>query len=384
MNYFEFVENVPVETTLKHPRIRTAQQVWPEMIKKAKKTIDICQFYISSPKGEDLYAIFGLIIAAAKKGIKVRMINDAMYHNNYPTNVQFFDSIGNMEVRFLDVVKLMGGGVMHAKYIVVDGEDCFVGSHNFDWKSIKHSQNLGARIIDRKFADVLTNLFEFDWDLAKTNKKIGKFEEEPKLPAKPIKLKDKRNISIFPVVSPPKITPKRFITEIELVMEMIEKAEKELLIHIMEYSPNSQYSPGLYMRDYDAALREAAAKRGIKIRLLLSHWCLKPDSLPFAQSIALMKNVEVKYMDIPTLGNQFVPFSRVHHVKYMVADSDKAWLTSSNMEPDYFLNSRNVGIGIIGTAPIKTLREVFELNWNSNYARPISADREYPRPRIES
>jgi len=88
-------------------------------------------------------------------------------------------------------------------------------------------------------------------------------------------------------------------------------------------------------------------------------------------------------MDIPTLGNNFVPFSRVHHVKYMVADNDKAWLTSSNMEPDYFLNSRNVGVGIYGVEPVKTLREIFDLNWTSDYAKTILPGREYPRPRIE-
>jgi len=383
MQCYEFVENIPIQTNLKHKKIRTAQQVWPEMIKKAKKTIDICQFYISSPKGEDLYAIFGLIIDAAKKGIKVRMINDAMYHKNYPTNVQFFESIGNMEVRFMDVEKLIGGGVMHAKYIIIDGEDCFVGSHNFDWKSIKHSQNLGIRIIDKHFADTLTNLFEYDWNLCIKDDRPKVYPDEPRLPLKPIKLKCKDDISVFPVVSAPKLTPKRFMSELEWVMQLIESAQKEILIHIMEYSPSSQYAPGLYIRDYDAALREKAVAKNVKIKLLLSHWCLKPESLPFAQSIALMKNVEVRYMDIPTLGAQFVPFSRVHHVKYMVVDDDKSWLSSSNMEPDYFLNSRNVGVAIIGKAPIKTLKEVFDLNWNSEYAREILPGREYPRPRIE-
>ncbi|MBP7652361.1 hypothetical protein KA977_02995 [Candidatus Dependentiae bacterium] len=385
MKKFEFVENVPIGTNLKHSKIRTAQQVWPDMIKKAKKTIDICQFYISSPKGEDLYPIFGMIIDAAKnKGVKVRMINDAMYYNSYPTNVNFFENIGNMEVKFLDVTKMMGAGVMHAKYLVIDGEDCFVGSHNFDWKSLKHSQNLGVRVVNSQFADILTQLFEYDWKLADTNVKPNNFKDESKIPDKPIKLKGSDNISVYPVVSPEALTPKKFITELELVMELIENARKEILIHIMEYSPNSQYCPGLYLKNYDAAIREAAASKKIKVKLLTSHWSLKQESLPFVQSLSLIPNVEVRYMDIPTLGRNFVPFSRVHHVKYMVMDNEKAWLTSSNLEPDYFINSRNVGIGIIGKKPVKTLREVFDISWNSEYAREITADKSYPKPRIES
>ncbi|HON55958.1 MAG TPA: phospholipase D-like domain-containing protein, partial [bacterium] len=238
MKKYEFVENIPIETTLKHPKIRRAQEVWPDMIKHAKKTIDICQFYISSPKGEDLYPIFGMIIDAARKGIRVRMINDAMYHNNYPTNVNFFENIGNMEVRFLDVAKMMGGGVMHAKYIIIDGTDCFVGSHNFDWKSLKHSQNLGIRIINKQFADILTKLFEYDWELCKTNIRPQSFADEPKYLKKPILIDETDKVSVLPVVSPAALTPKGFHTELEIVMDLIENAKEEILIHIMEYSPN--------------------------------------------------------------------------------------------------------------------------------------------------
>lgn len=383
MKNFEFVENVPIRTTLKHPKIRTAEQVWLDMIKKAKKTIDIGQFYLSSPKGESLYPIFGEILKATKRGIKVRMINDALYTSTYPTNVDFFDGLKNMEVRFLAVTDMMGGGVMHAKYMIVDGKDSFVGSHNFDWKSLKHSHNLGVRVINKKFANVLTQLFEYDWKLSTINIKPKGFPKEKKIPAKGIKLEGRSNIKVMPCFSPTALTPTKFRLEHDLVMYLIESAKKEIIIHIMEYSPKSQYTEGMYLRDYDAALREVAGNRGIKIKLLTSHWALKEIPLPFVQSLSVIPNVEVKYMDIPTLGKYFLPFSRVHHCKYMLVDNNIAWLTSGNLEPDYFLNSRNVGICIEGKAPSKIFKEIFNISWNSRYAKKIVAGKKYPKPRIE-
>ena len=71
------------------------------------------------------------------------------------------------------------------------------------------------------------------------------------------------------------------------------------------------------------------------------------------------------------------------HCKYMLVDKNIAWLTSGNLEPDYFLNSRNVGICIEGKAPAKTFQEIFYKSWNSHYAKEIVAGKEYPKPRIE-
>ena len=43
----ELVESVPAETTLDHADVRDAPTVWPEMIDRAKTTIDFAEFYAS-------------------------------------------------------------------------------------------------------------------------------------------------------------------------------------------------------------------------------------------------------------------------------------------------------------------------------------------------
>src|SRR5512140_1591724 len=42
---FELVESVPIETTLDHPELRDASDVWLDMIAGAHTSIDLAQFY---------------------------------------------------------------------------------------------------------------------------------------------------------------------------------------------------------------------------------------------------------------------------------------------------------------------------------------------------
>ena len=80
----ELVESIPVETTLDNPDIRNTLEVWLEMINSAETTLDIEQFYISNEKGEPLDIILGAIIAAGKRGVKVRIIIDSKMYKTYP------------------------------------------------------------------------------------------------------------------------------------------------------------------------------------------------------------------------------------------------------------------------------------------------------------
>src|SRR5262249_51216694 len=66
----------------------------------------------------------------------------------------------------IDMKKVSGGGVQHAKYMIVDGEDVFVGSQNFDWRSLKDIHELGVRARDTRIAGLFARVFTADWDVA--------------------------------------------------------------------------------------------------------------------------------------------------------------------------------------------------------------------------
>lgn len=125
------MEISPAGTVLDNLDIRNAHEVWLEMINGAKKSLDFEEFYISDQKGEPLEDVLGAIVEAGKRGVAVRIIADGNMHKTYPQPV---DSLGldkNISVRIIDFKKLKNG-VQHSKYFIVDGEQVYLGSQNFD------------------------------------------------------------------------------------------------------------------------------------------------------------------------------------------------------------------------------------------------------------
>ena len=141
----QVVESVPVETTLDHADIPDAYQVWPEMIAGATRTLDLAEFYVSNAPNSRLEPVIQAIEAAADRGVAVRLLADAGFARTYPETLDRLAARHGVTVRRFEVGKIMGG-VLHAKYFVVDGRETFLGSQNFDWRSLEHIQELGVRL----------------------------------------------------------------------------------------------------------------------------------------------------------------------------------------------------------------------------------------------
>lgn len=80
----EVVESIPAGTSLDNPEIRNTQQVWLEMIGRARKTLDIEQFYISNKPGKMLEPVLSAIAAAAGRRVNIRVIVDEQMYKTYP------------------------------------------------------------------------------------------------------------------------------------------------------------------------------------------------------------------------------------------------------------------------------------------------------------
>ncbi len=81
---FEVVTSMPMDTTISGAGTRAAATVWPLMIAGARNTLDIAQFYLSSEKGEALEPVVEAILAAGRRGVKVRILSDAAMAKTYP------------------------------------------------------------------------------------------------------------------------------------------------------------------------------------------------------------------------------------------------------------------------------------------------------------
>jgi phosphatidylserine/phosphatidylglycerophosphate/cardiolipin synthase-like enzyme len=117
--------------------------------------------------------VVAAVEAAAKRGVKVRFVSSSSFYKTYPQIIdRLRGSIGDgasprgaaegRGVLLLDF-KAVAGGVLHAKYFIVDGETVYLGSQNFDWRSLSHIQELGVRVRDRAVAAAMAAMYDSDW-----------------------------------------------------------------------------------------------------------------------------------------------------------------------------------------------------------------------------
>src|SRR5262245_54352675 len=133
------------------------------MIDGARRTLDLEHFYLSHWPGEPTGPVLDALGRAARRGVRVRLILDAGMHSTYPLPADSLAGVPGIAVRVIDMKKVAGSGVQHSKYLIVDGEQIFVGSQNLDWRSLKHIHELGVRARDARIAEHFVRVFEMDW-----------------------------------------------------------------------------------------------------------------------------------------------------------------------------------------------------------------------------
>lgn len=376
----ELVESWPSGTDLDHADIRDASAVWLEAIDGARTSIDLAQFYASEKPGAGstsrLTAIVVAIERAAARGVRVRGLFDAKFHATYPETIDRLGHAPGAEMRLLDL-KPLTGGVLHAKYFVVDGRITFVGSQNLDWRSLEHIQELGVLVDSAPIAAAFLEVFDRDWRIAG-----GKGEEPGSRAADAFPLRGGEGADAFaitPVYSPIELAPDPRLWDLPRIVALIDGARTTVRLQLLTYKMTGR--DGTYFEDLENALRRAAA-RGVKVQLLLADWCQRRGTIEGLQALEPLPNVEVKLVTIPQAAEGFVPFARVVHAKYLAVDARAAWVGTSNWEKDYFHASRNLGLVIEGGALPRRLDAFFLDGWNGPYAKPVDPCATYTPPRI--
>lgn len=369
---FEIVESIPVETSLDNPEIRNTAEVWLKMINGAKKTLDIEQFYISNEPGEPLEDIILAIEKAAKRGVKIRIIVEKKMAKTYPETLERLKKNNNTKVRTIDIFN-KNGGVQHSKYFIIDRKEVFIGSQNFDWRAIKHIHEIGLRIRHKKYAKLMTELFDMDWRQSKT----GKFEEsdsEQKIQRFSMDKTDNEFIEFKVTASPSNNIPSGFLSDLSEIVKTIDNAKNSVYVQLLSYSPSARNN--IYFEELDNALRRAAI-RGVDVRLLVSDWCQKKYEMPFLKSLSVIPNINVKLSTIPEWSGGYIPFSRVEHCKFMVVDNSITWVGSSNWKKDYFYSSRNIGIIVKNKKINETMKNIFLKSWDGPYSWQVKPEVKY-------
>lgn len=359
---FALVESTPVEAGLDHPDIPDAAAVWLEMIAGARRSIDLAQFYASNHQPSALEPIVAALEAAVRRGVRVRFLAEQGFVKTYPDTLERLTRAG-ASVRAIDFKALPGGGgILHAKYFLVDDRDAFFGSQNFDWRALEHNYELGARVREPAFVAGLAAIFAADWATAG-------HEPAPAIPAPPAR-------GAFTLVaSPPQLLPPGVAYDLPRIVALLDGATRTIAVEALGYRAG----------DWDAleAPLERAAARGVEVQLLFADWSKRAKTIAGLQALARTPHVAIKLTTIPAWSGGFVPFARVTHAKALIVDGARGWLGTSNWEADYFTRSRNVGAIIEDAAVAGQLARFFTTLWTSAYAIPVDPDATYAPPRIE-
>jgi len=375
------IESAPLETTLDHADLPETAPAWIEMIAAAKETVEVGNFYAISAPGSPLEGVIEALRAAGARGVKVRVLLDRMYYKQYGETYDRLAAIPGVDLRHSETWRWMKG-VLHAKYMIVDRKDAFLGSQNFDWRAMDHIQELGVRIQDPTVVSVLLDCFEHDWTLAvdgtPTEAAAAWRGKTYRLPAQ-VSYGDE-TVAVTPALSPKGWLPDENLWDLPGILAMIGAAKERIVVQLMSYSTIA-YS-GDYWPDLDVALRAAAA-RGVKVDLMVSSWARRPGQIEGLQSLEPLPNVTVKLVTIPDWSGGFVDHGRVIHSKFMVVDGRSTWVGSSNWSWDYFFTSRNIGLFVEGAAFAERLEAFFRDLWGSPYADQVDPGKVYETPRIK-
>lgn len=369
----ELVESWPAGTTLDHADIPDAADVWLDMIGKARQTLDFAEFYVVDQAPSRLTKIVEALEAAGARGVAIRFVVDKNFRGTSEETLARIAKIPKAQVRRIDY-KALAGGILHAKYFLADGADVFLGSQNFDWRSLEHIQELGVRIHSAEIAAQFRVPFEEDWAAAGGSAPAKNPAQEP-LVAVRAHCGDE-DVQVTPVWSPEELSSHG---ELAPILRSLDQAKKSVRVQLLTYKMVGRDK--VYFAELENALRRAAA-RGVKVQLLVADWCKRKGTIEGLQALEPLENVEVKLVTIPPAAAGFIPYGRVIHAKYMVVDGAQCWIGTSNWERDYFHESRNVGVLVEGAHFAQRLERFFDDGWNAPYASEVDPSAKYTPPKI--
>jgi phosphatidylserine/phosphatidylglycerophosphate/cardiolipin synthase-like enzyme len=351
------------------------------MIKAANKTIDMEEFYVvseeakipdgSDPTGSQARAqeeiraqgtglgpvLAALRTAATDRKVQVRLLIDANFYKNYPEEAGQLADVPNIQVRKISIP----GGVQHAKYFVVDQAVAYLGSANFDWLALTHIHEVGLRAVDAVLATKLESVFAKDWERGVPLNGVAPS------PSALRRVDLSKQTTGFPLAASP---PTEGIPDsLSVIKSLLASARETLKIQVYQYSTKAASGGGSWT-ELDDALR-AAAKRGARVQLMVDAVSMKQGGKAIL-ALAALPNVEVRTVTIPTWKGGSIPYSRLIHSKYLVADGSSAWVGTENWSQSYFTKCRNVGVTTTNPEATRQLDMLFNQVWKSPYASRLT------------
>lgn len=359
----QWVQSVPLETDLAQPDLPHTLRVWLAMIDRAQRSIELAQFYVRAPVGSDLDPVMEALSRAGQRGVKIRLLVSNALKGEYESTLQRLQQIPGFVHRIFEMPGA-GVGVLHAKYWIIDDEEVFMGSQNFDWRALQHIHETGWLISDVAVNRIFRRLFDWDWELMTPSENPAPYSDASLTSQGEVPWATFGNGEV--VISPPNLGPPGFRLALSALVELIARSRQSLEIQLLQYSPLEQVENVRPHRwdVLDQALRSAAA-RGVRIQLMVSEWNRRQPDYAELQSLARVPGIEIRIPEIPVWSGGAIPYARVIHTKMMIVDGHTTWLGTSNWSEDYFCSSRNVEVILQQSAAAEVGQRIYRTLWNS-------------------
>tara|TARA_R110000868_G_scaffold410505_4_gene698806 strand:- start:38060 stop:39196 length:1137 start_codon:yes stop_codon:yes gene_type:complete len=354
------VESVPLNTIYGQKDIPQTEPTWLNLIKHAHSSIDIGAFYLNTARHSSMEKVIHALKAAANRGVKVNILLDKLFKSQSATAVGELKQNKKIHIRYVDIKKLTGG-VMHAKYMIIDRRYTFIGSQNFDWKAINQNHEIGVLIDNTAIAKTVTAVFNIDW----TGHIPKRLQFKPVTHQHPVKLD---GATLYPAFSPVKLIPHALDWELPRLLDLIDAAHTNIDVQLYQYSDFSTYKSHRHWYLIDDALVKAA-KRGVKVHMIVSDVMRGKRALKALKKLERYKNIRIKVSHVPAYKGRNMPYGRVEHAKFMVVDDNIIWIGTGNWSKDYFYNSRDMAV-VVNDKHLNTqLTRVFQQDWNGPYTK---------------
>lgn len=396
----ELVETVPIGVVFEEQLNLTAtHKAFLNLIDNAQQSIQIASFYWtmlcndtefsikeSCSRGE---AVINSLVNALQRSVKVQIaVSGDSSAIKGSADLVILRSYG-AEIVAVDFDRLVGAGVLHTKFIIVDEKSFYLGSANMDWRSISEVKETGILVQNCvQLTEDLAKIFKVYWILGKPDAKIPPHWPEELATqfniSNPMNLKlSGQSVKVFLSNSPPQMNPSGRTNDIDAILHAIDTAESFIGIEVMDYSPSFLYGSNKYWPVIDDALRKAVFERPLQVNFLSSEWKYTRRnmrlSLRSLDQLSKIKNggdLSVKLVSIPATKEQAkVDHSRVNHSKFIVTDK-LIYIGTSNWSADYFVNTGGVGLTIMfedgqGDQLRALLMSVQKRDWNSKYSHDL-------------
>ena len=262
------------------------------MFAGARTRLDVASFYYSNQPGSRLEPVIRAMEEAGARGVAVRVLADVGFHKTYPKTLDRLDKAPGVEVRLIDYRNLTGG-VMHAKYFVVDGRGlhrepehglALADAHPRDRPPDPDSglrPGAGPGVRDGLGRGPGPGLGDRP---AGAGRRSASAAGGPSPPFPYVEASGD-TARLWPAMSPTGFLPDSTTWDLPQIIDALDAARDSVHVTVLTYSPVAR--DNVYWPELDDALRRAAG-RGVKVELMVADWSKRKPVIEHLKSLVVI------------------------------------------------------------------------------------------------